>query len=639
MYIQGFILVPFASKAFASEKQTSDEFIQNYDPDKQYKVSSQWVYEPPKERMPKEGAVNIGSTTTYEYLTEEQIKEIETKCQISGCNSKEELEKANNEQKKDLEEEQKIKKLEFTNPEQAKLEKLKNKHLTIDQILKLQKDGKINSKEAFALVANGIKSGKISALDAFWKGRKAIQEFVKNNPEAQKVIADFMQHPTDLGAQYRLLALADKYIGGPFHGTKEFVDAAIVEPGNAFLKFAKEQPWKALGSGLFLVGATIVCIAIPPVGIAVAGLGIAFTGYSLSSAYLHGGRDAVTHQIFSDKTISMYLSGDIWGAVGRGSVEMGGLILANIPDSPARYIEAAGVIGAVIRFKRGATILSDVRDGLVLLKQSGRVTAEGIKVSGELFKIALANGDEATKLLGRYLFHNNDYALLGAITKNINEAEKIGGLESRQAALKKEFDGLMKMIEGNGGYNAAGEAIEFNGKIEQSKLPRSINKSIEEGTLIDPSYSKSQKYTSEELRLHEEANQHYGESSAHTYELHIDVDDPTLIQRATENPKLTEVSRYNNVTDYEKAVNESLNDSVRQKQIKEWLTTENKNETLVMTYRTKDGKSLGKVLDTSRLAEGEKAFSNTDKAQIILKKKPDGSGYYILTSFPVTKFE
>jgi hypothetical protein len=167
----------------------------------------------------------------------------------------------------------------------------------------------------------------------------------------------------------------------------------------------------------------------------------------------------------------------------------------------------------------------------------------------------------------------------------------------------------MKMIEGNGGYNAAGEVIEFNGKIEQSKLPRSINKSIEEGTLIEPSYSKSQKYTSEELRLHEEANQHYGESSAHTY-----------IQRATENPKLTQVSRYNNVTEYEKVVNESLNDSVRQKQIKEWLTTENKNETLVMTYRTKDGKSLGKVLDTNRLSEGEKAFSNTDKAQIILKK-------------------
>jgi hypothetical protein len=40
MYIQGFILVPFASKVFASEKQTSDQFIQNYDPDKHYKVSS-----------------------------------------------------------------------------------------------------------------------------------------------------------------------------------------------------------------------------------------------------------------------------------------------------------------------------------------------------------------------------------------------------------------------------------------------------------------------------------------------------------------------------------------------------------------------------------------------------------------------
>jgi hypothetical protein len=46
------------------------------------------------------------------------------------------------------------------------MEKLKNKHLTMDQILKLQKDGKINSKEAFTLVADGVLKGKISAWEA-----------------------------------------------------------------------------------------------------------------------------------------------------------------------------------------------------------------------------------------------------------------------------------------------------------------------------------------------------------------------------------------------------------------------------------------------------------------------------------------
>lgn len=445
-YIQAFILVPFASKVFASEKQTTDQFIENYDPDKKYKVAPEWVYEPPKERMPKEGAVNAGSTTTYEYLTEEQIKEIETKCQTSGCNAQEELEKANNLQKENLEEEERINELEITNPEKAKMEKLKKQNLTMDQILKLQKEGEIDSKEAFALVINGVTSGKISAWEAFWKGRQAMQEFVKNNPEAQKIIADFLKNPRDLKNQYRLLTLADKYIGGPFHGTKEFVDAAIVEPGTALVKFAKEHPKEAIISGIIVVGATIVCIAVPPVGMAVAGIGIAFTGVSLIGAYAHGGKSEVAHKVFSEKTINMYLSGDIWGAVGRGSVELGGLIISNIPESPGKYIQAAGFIGTVVRFKRGATILSDIRDGIAVARQAGKVSGETIKVGSELIKLGLKNGDEATKLLGTYLFSNENLALLGTISKNVDDAGKIGGLEARQMALKKEFDGLMKMI-------------------------------------------------------------------------------------------------------------------------------------------------------------------------------------------------
>jgi hypothetical protein len=116
-YINAFVLVPFVSRVYAKEKMTTDEFIQNYDPDKKYEVNPQWVYEPPKERMPKDSPViGSGSKTQYEYLTKEQIKEIENKCQISSCNTQEELEKANNQQKTSLEEEAKIQKLEITNP-------------------------------------------------------------------------------------------------------------------------------------------------------------------------------------------------------------------------------------------------------------------------------------------------------------------------------------------------------------------------------------------------------------------------------------------------------------------------------------------------------------------------------------------
>jgi hypothetical protein len=454
-YINAFILVPFVSRVYAKEKMTTDEFIQNYDPDKKYEVNPQWVYEPPKERMPKDNPViGSGSITQYQYLTEEQIKEIENKCQISGCNAQEELEKANNQQKANLQEEAKIHKLELTNPELAKLEKLKKQNLTMDQILKLQKDGKINSKEAFALVADGVLKGKIPAWEAFWKGRKAIQEFVKNNPEAQKIIADFLKNPKDLKNQYRLLSLADKYIGGPFHGAKEFVDAAIVEPGTALIKFAKEHPKEAIISGVAIVGVTVLCIAIPAVGVFAAGGGILLTGGSLIAAYAHGGKSELAHKIFSEKTINMYLSGDIWGAVGRGSVELGGLIISNIPDSPGRYVEAAGFIGAVIRFKRGATILSDIRDGIAVARQAGKVSGETIKVGSELIRLGLKNGDDATKLLATYLFNDNSLALLGTISKDVKSAEEVGGLEARQAALKKEFDELLTMVRGSSGVAA-----------------------------------------------------------------------------------------------------------------------------------------------------------------------------------------
>jgi hypothetical protein len=104
-YINAFVLVPFVSRVYAKEKMTTDEFIQNYDPDKKYETHPEWVYEPPKERMPKDNPViGSGSTTQYQSLTEEQIKEIENKCQISGCNVHEELEKTNNQQKTNLEE-------------------------------------------------------------------------------------------------------------------------------------------------------------------------------------------------------------------------------------------------------------------------------------------------------------------------------------------------------------------------------------------------------------------------------------------------------------------------------------------------------------------------------------------------------
>jgi hypothetical protein len=509
------------------------------------------------------------------------------------------------------------------------MERLKKQNLTMDQILKLQKEGKINSKEAFALVTDGVLKGKISAWEAFWKGRAAIQEFVKKNPEAQKIIADFLKNPKDLKNQYRLLSLADKYIGGPFHGAKEAVDA-VKEPVQGVISFAKQHPLQALGMAVAGVGIALIA---PEALLVVGGLFILGTGAVMTYSYFHGGWAEVATHVFSQKTRDMFAAKDYWGAYSRGTVELAGLVLSLIPESPSKYLEAYTGIKALVTFKKEITLLSDLRLGLALLKQSGKVSTEGVKVAGEMLKLGLKNGDEATKLLGSYLFNSDNLALLGNITKDVKTAEEVGGLEARQAALKKEFDELLVMVKG--GDSIGTTAARGAHYVKQNELPRKAETSVAKGTLVDPSYGGKTTYTPKQLRSLEEANQ-YDQSGAHVFEKHVGKSDQELQTRALMNRRPEEASTYYNEAKYTEVVNGSLSDLGNQTKISDWLKNGLNKNNLEIEYESAE--KLGVIYNRNLDTAGKNPFVDSKKAILVLKKRPDSKGYYILTSYPVTKF-
>ena len=76
-----------ASSDCSANKQNTDTFIECYDPANQYKVSSQWVYEKPKNRMPKEGVNLENYYEQYPDLDQNVINELYTACsQKNDCN-------------------------------------------------------------------------------------------------------------------------------------------------------------------------------------------------------------------------------------------------------------------------------------------------------------------------------------------------------------------------------------------------------------------------------------------------------------------------------------------------------------------------------------------------------------------------
>jgi hypothetical protein len=615
------VLVPAAQAATSSQKQlTPDEFIDSYDPDKEYQSGGESIVEDPKQRMPakQKKTETEGEESSEKEPTPEELAH------------------------------------------QKYLEMLKQMNLTPELLNQLLAEGTISPSEMGMLIGHGLHEKKFTLFEVLryenliavagaFKERYPILETIWN--KAKPFIYFFFPSIGLLVDSYKL----DQKHGG--HVTR-FVGSAydtVVEGVSNAGEYIRENPQEAFGLtmiGIGLVGLTVVC---PLCGL---GLGLAATGmtvYTINKAYQNGGVEGVLEEVFSRKTLDMIAAGDFSGAAGRGLVELVGFVFENMPENPLKVMAAVGVISKLAKLEKAAdvtrllTSLTDARQLYTKLKQLGTISDDGIKLVGLMLKEQAIKGvdelDNFIQFLSNPRSLDANYAYLGLdgslVTSLNKQGERMKQLETlgveiqnTKQVLGENWDGFVAMA---GGYNPAGEVIPVTGKIKNTQLPQSIPKSIEEGSLIDPTLKQKDKYTNDELRLLDEANQNDGLKEAHVYEKHVDVDDKYLEVRAY-NDNLDETSRYLSPNDYTKVVNEVLNEPNHTTDFTKWLENENIGTPLVLKYQTKDGAMIGNVFNKTAHANKKPYLTQTDKAIIVFKKKPDGSGFYIYTSYPVSKF-
>lgn len=155
-------------------------------------------------------------------------------------------------------------------------------------------------------------------------------------------------------------------------------------------------------------------------------------------------------------------------------------------------------------------------------------------------------------------------------------------------------------------------------------LPRKVHTSVEKGTLINPYYAKNVNYTAEDLKKLESSNQ-YEWSSAHAFKEHVKKDKAQLKERAIRDGKDT-TSSYYSEKEYTNSVNSALQDKNNQMKITNLLNSNNPNGKIEIRYQS--DKPLGMIYNSVSDSTIE-AYSSL----IVLKKRPDGNGYYILTSY------
>lgn len=436
------VIVPAAHAATSSQKQLSpDEFIDSYDPDKEYKSGGESIIEDPKQRMP---------------VTEKE----------SGTEGEEASE-----------EEQELTPEELEH--QKYLEMLKELNLHPELLNQLLIEGMISPSEMGMLIGHGLHEGKFSlfevlryenliAIAGAFKERYPILETIWN--KAKPAIYFFFPNIGLLVDSYQL----DQKHGG--HVTR-FVGSAydtVMEGVSSTGEYIRDNPQEAFGMGMIgigLIGLTVVC---PLCGL---GLGLAATGmtvYTINKAYQNGGVEGVLEEVFSRKTLDMIASGDFSGAAGRGLVELVGFVFENMPENPLKVMAAVGVLSKLAKLDtagdvaRLLTSLTEARQLFNNLKQLGTISDDGIKLVGLMLKEQAIKGvdelDNFIQFLSNPQSLNANYAYLGldgSLVTSLNkqgermkQLEQVGlEIQNSKQVLGENWDGFVAMVGGSVGIN------------------------------------------------------------------------------------------------------------------------------------------------------------------------------------------
>jgi hypothetical protein len=438
------IWIPFtasvAAVAVEKETYTPDTFIDNYDPDKTYESGGESVVENPKRRIPLYG---VPEASEYAYLTPEEIEAIKTHCEQAGCNPAELMEQLNNE-----------KQMPTLTPEQLQPETLQREELigqvkegklSYKDIEQMQRDGTLTDGQAAELVWEGVKSGKISA----WDGAK--------------------------------------HLGG---GLKKAGDAlwnTVTEPVKQAWNYAKENPWQAAAIVAGAVAVTAAIVLFPPAA-AFAGAALTYgaqaaavwTAGNLAYAYATGGTDGLAQKMFSSETRQLWASGDVWGAIGKGTADIGVqtmalLPLATVPKTIAA-LPKAGVaivngVNNLKNFRNLAGSLSNIRVTVAITDSSGILNNGGMQIVKNAIQKGAQYGSGVVDEIGIFIKGlSKDKLAVAALNKQGEVVEQAAGV-SNGAGKAAVSQGADEVVQVN---REAHNAAKFDKYVRELRAARDM---------------------------------------------------------------------------------------------------------------------------------------------------------------------
>ncbi len=616
------VLVPAAQAATSSQKQlTPNEFIDSYDPDKEYQSGGESIVEDPKQRMPG--------------------KQKET-----GTEGEESSEK---EQKEPTPEEL---------AHQKYLEMLKQMNLTPELLNQLLAEGTISPSEMGMLIEHGLHEKKFTLFEVLryenliavagaFKERYPILETIWN--KAKPFIYFFFPSIGLLVDSYKL----DQKHGG--HVTR-FVGSAydtVMEGVSNAGEYIRENPQEAFGLtmiGIGLVGLTVVC---PLCGL---GLGLAATGmtvYTIHKAYQNGGVEGVLEEVFSRKTLDMITAGDFSGAAGRGLVELVGFVFENMPENPLKVMAAVGVLSKLAKLEKAAdvtrllTSLTDARQLYTKLKQLGTISDDGIKLVGLMLKEQAIKGvdelDNFIQFLSNPRSLDANYAYLGLdgslVTSLNKQGERMKQLETlgveiqnTKQVLGENWDGFVAMAGGSVSHSRtkivngvtweskARQGPRFNTNSNYSFSLNRISKdpdvSLKKNrSLPDPTENTT--LTANQLIYMEKIH-----APAHPGARHAGKKEVELKNRISDPTQPNTASSFTSYEEYVDSVNEVYKNN--HQEIRAFLLDSSKDRLTIKTSGNQTARGI-KVDNTS---------TSIAKDITIVFEKNEFNEYYIITDFP-----
>lgn len=442
-YVQMQIVVPLAQRSVMAESEiTSDQYFETYDPEENVKIvpdAEESVPEPVR-RVPLDGDMtSLG--VIYKNLTEEEIKAIEAKCKITGCNAEEEKEKANNENKK------KSETPELT-PEQKQLEELRNKNLSVNELLELYQKGKISAKELGALIAEGMKNKSISVWDLIKNGKSLLSILGKELGPLAGALAAVLLQPGNPKAWNALIDAFDKTFGGIFHSIKAFKDRAVNAAKEA-IKWAMDHPWQALGIGALTILAAIGCAVWAPLALILSIGSVVILGVTMIAAYMKNGWAGVRDQIISSEAMAMLKAGDIWGFAGAAVFDVGLFVAMNFSDVAAFLgvaAKAPKILSSVDDLIAIAHKVTDIRVSIDMLQAAGKLSDEAGKFMQMLVQHGYQESMKTGDLMAAYFLYGEEMFIKSpAFIKGVAGMTESGklGIQAQKGAVAKAFQDLM----------------------------------------------------------------------------------------------------------------------------------------------------------------------------------------------------